>query len=131
MIARVRGVIADSVAWGSSPKRSGSTSTNTGRAPSEVTALALAKYVNAGTITSSSGPTPSARRAIESAAVPEDKLPGAEHALEVANQFLHEGPVHGAEIQKRDGRFEGGLHGSFAVARAITTGRWPVRSTCC
>ena len=61
----------------------------------------------------------------------EDELPRAEHALEISHQLRHERPVHGAQIEKRNGRSQRGLHGTFAVARAITTGRWPVRSTCC
>ena len=53
---------------------------------------------------------------------PEDELPGAEHALEVADELFQERPMDRTQIQKRDRRLERGHHGSLAVARAMTTG---------
>ena len=49
----------------------GSTSANTGAAPTATTAWAVAVNVSAGTITSSPGPMPAAASAIRRAAVPE------------------------------------------------------------
>ncbi len=70
MIAAVREVIAASVAAGSSVRRAGSRSANTGVAP----AIAIASPENAAdngdVITSSPGPIPSARRTSASASVP-------------------------------------------------------------
>src|SRR5581483_6325247 len=63
MIARVRGVIAAATAAGSIVRRPGSTSARTGVPPAWITALIVAGNVIAGAITSSPGPTPSARRA--------------------------------------------------------------------
>ena len=62
MIARVRSVIAASTAAGDKQNESRSMSANTGVAPVSATELAVAAKVNDGTITSSPGPIPLARR---------------------------------------------------------------------
>ena len=71
MIARVRSEIAFATESGSRQNVLGSMSANTGVAPIRLTASAVAKKVNDGTITSSPGPIPSARRPSTSASVPE------------------------------------------------------------
>ena len=71
MMARVRAVTAARMRWGSRVRVSGSTSTSTGRAPTYVMAQQVAMKVWAVVITSSPGPTPQARSARWSAAVPE------------------------------------------------------------
>ena len=75
MMAAVRGPIFDATSSGSSVRVS-SISANTGTAPAFTTAPIVAMNVNAGTITSSPHPTPSAASAQRNAAVP----------LEVARQ---------------------------------------------
>ena len=70
MIAFVRGVMQASMPAGLI-WRSASTSANTGTAPTDTTALAQPTNVAGGRITSSPGPTPSARRATMREAVPE------------------------------------------------------------
>jgi hypothetical protein len=70
MMARVRGVRADSTLAGSSSSASSSTSAKTIFAPARRTASAVAMKVFAGTTTSSPCPIPSARRATSSASVP-------------------------------------------------------------
>src|SRR5690606_8427543 len=67
---RVRSVIADRTDAGSTLNVAGSMSANTGRSPAFQTAPALAKNVNAGTITSSPGSRSSARSTSSSASVP-------------------------------------------------------------
>ena len=74
MIALVRGVIAASISSGSMLQVSGSTSTNTGVAPSSTIISAVATNVNGVVMTSSPGPMPSAISAISSASVPEPTL---------------------------------------------------------
>ena len=72
MIARVFHVMRSSTASRSSPHVSGSTSTNTGVAPTARTTEAVAPKVRSGTITSSPARIPRDRSARCSAAVPED-----------------------------------------------------------
>ncbi len=71
MTARVRGVIARSVAARSRVYVTGSMSTKTGVAPAIMIVVAEATNENAGVMTSSPGPTPSAVNASRSASVPE------------------------------------------------------------
>ena len=66
----VAGVITARTVSGVASSVSSSTSQNTGRAPVGGIASALAQNVQDGTITSSPGPTPSARSAIVIASVP-------------------------------------------------------------
>ena len=68
--ARVRVPTRSAAERGSIANVSGSMSANTGVAPTRATASAVAANVNAGTITSSPGPTSSARSARTSASVP-------------------------------------------------------------
>src|SRR5439155_12801249 len=70
IMAFVRGVIAASTRSGSMQSVSGSTSTMTGMAPANRTALAVATKVESGTITSSPGPIFSATITTSNAAVP-------------------------------------------------------------
>ena len=70
MIARVRGVIAASMAAGSSVSRAGSMSANTGVAPAITIARALKAAESGAVITSSPAPMPSARSVSASASVP-------------------------------------------------------------
>jgi hypothetical protein len=72
----VRGVIARSVAARSSVYVAGSMSTKTGAAPAITTVVAEATNENAGVMTSSPGPTPSAVNVRRSASVP-DATPSA------------------------------------------------------
>ena len=69
-MARVRSVIAASTASGEIWYVSGSTSTNTGTPLASTMADADATNVTAGTMTSSPGSMPTARKASSSAAVP-------------------------------------------------------------
>src|SRR5256884_8535496 len=62
-MARVRGVMAAATASGSMLYVASSTSTSTGVAPQYTTALAVAMNASVGQMTSSPGPTSSARRA--------------------------------------------------------------------
>jgi len=62
MTARVRGVTAAATAAGSMQSVSGSTSTNTGRAPARTITLAVAGHVSGVVMTSSSSPPPTAER---------------------------------------------------------------------
>src|SRR4051794_8876869 len=71
MIALVRSVTAARTLSASRQKWSGSMSAKTGVAPVRATELAVAAKVNDGTITSSPGPTPAARRPRCSPEVPE------------------------------------------------------------
>ena len=71
MSALVRGVTARSIAAGSMLSVSGSTSTNTGRAPRWTMTLAVEANVIGDVITSSPAPTPTASSARCSAAVHE------------------------------------------------------------
>jgi hypothetical protein len=71
MIARVRGVIARSVASTSSVYVAGSMSTKTGVAPVIMIVVAEATNENAGVITSSPAPIPSAVKVRLSASVPD------------------------------------------------------------
>jgi len=71
MIALVRSVIEASIDAGSRQKKSGSMSANTGVAPVRATELPVAAKVNDGTMTSSPGPMPAARRPKCSPDVPE------------------------------------------------------------
>src|SRR5689334_15763029 len=70
MMPFVLGEIAASTCSGSRHQVAGSTSTNTGSAPTYRTALAVAMYVMDGTMTSSPGATSSATSARWSATVP-------------------------------------------------------------
>ena len=74
-------------------------SANTGFAPSRHTALAVAKNVKLGTITSSPGPTPSAISASSSASLP-DAQPTAcsvpQYSAIAASNFAHAGPCTNA-----------------------------------
>src|SRR5690349_4937855 len=71
--ARVRGVMRRSTSAGDRFGASGeTTSASTGVAPTYRGACAVARNVNAGTITSSPGPSPNAAHAKCNAAVPED-----------------------------------------------------------
>ena len=72
MTARVRGPIAASTASGVIRCVSGSTSTNRGVAPAQLTASAVAMNEFVGTITSSPAPISSARSASEIASVPDE-----------------------------------------------------------
>ena len=74
MMARVRGVMADSARSRSMLRVTGSTSTRTGRAPTRRTTFALAAKVMAGTITSSPGPMPQTCNATSRAPVAEVKV---------------------------------------------------------
>ena len=77
-MARVRSLTAPAARSGSSPAPSASTSTGTGTAPVAHTAAAVGTAVNAGTITSVPGPTPSASNERRSASVPDgdrDRVP--------------------------------------------------------
>ena len=69
-IVRVRGDTAAPAATGSIPAVVGRQSTKTGRAPTRLTASAVAKKVLTGTMTSSPGPTPTHARASLRASVP-------------------------------------------------------------
>ena len=66
----MRGPITPSTVFAVMQLVSRSMSAKAGRAPAFTTASAVAKKVKAGTITSSPGSMPSARRAIVSASVP-------------------------------------------------------------
>src|SRR2546425_1261195 len=68
--------------------------------------------------------TPSGQLLLEGVMLgPQDELPRAEHPLEVAEELFRKGAVHSAQIEQRNGRFQGSLHpGSFTLAWAITTG---------
>ena len=70
MMALVFGPTFSRTSAGSIVAVTGSTSAKMGRAPHIETEEAVAKNVNAGTITSSPGPTPAARSAAWRAAVP-------------------------------------------------------------
>ncbi len=70
MMARVRGVMRASIAEASMLQVSGSTSTNTGLAPSSTIISAVAAKVKGVVMTSSPGPMSSAISAISSASVP-------------------------------------------------------------
>ena len=70
-IAFVRSVIAASIRAGSIVNVTGSMSTKTGTAPTLLMDSGVAKNVNGVVMTSSPGPTPSARSPITSASVPE------------------------------------------------------------
>ena len=74
MIALVWGVMAPSILSGSMLQVSGSTSTNTGRAPTRQMTSAVATKVKGVVITSSPGPMPKAIRLINRASVPEATL---------------------------------------------------------
>jgi hypothetical protein len=69
MTALVRGVMRASKDLGSRHQLPGSTSANTGVAPTYATALAVATQVMSGTMTSSPGPMPRACMAMCSAPV--------------------------------------------------------------
>ncbi len=71
MTARVSGRMRAATESGSMLNVSGSTSAKSGVAPHIETLDAVAKNVNAGTITESPGPMPAASSAAWSAAVPE------------------------------------------------------------
>ncbi len=74
MMARVRGVIAASIAVASILQVSGSISTNTGFAPSRTITSAVAAKVNGVVMTSSPGLMSSAINEISSASVPLDTV---------------------------------------------------------
>ncbi|MCY1243760.1 hypothetical protein D9M69_277890 [compost metagenome] len=74
MIARVRGVIAASTASRSRLRVRGSMSTNTGRAPTAITTLAVATQVIGVVMTSSPGPISAMRSAISMVAEPLAKV---------------------------------------------------------
>ena len=73
MIARVRDVITGSTSSARIISVTGSTSANTGRAPTRDTDPAVAKNENVGVMTSSPGPIPSAISETSSASVPDDR----------------------------------------------------------
>jgi hypothetical protein len=74
MIARVAPVTACAARSRSMLRVRGSTSTNTGRAPTSSTTFAVATQDSGVVITSSPGPTPARRRPTSSAAVPEQRV---------------------------------------------------------
>ena len=71
MMALVAGRMKRATSAGSTLKVAGSMSAKTGRGPSRVIALAVAKKVKLGTITSSPGPTSRAISANSRASLPE------------------------------------------------------------
>jgi hypothetical protein len=73
MTALVFGVTAAAIFAGSMLRVAGSTSANTGVAPTSRITLAVATQVSGVVMTSSPGPTPASRRATSSVAVPELK----------------------------------------------------------